>query len=189
MYRGSWRGPVSALTAHPSSSRRTHRVPKLGQRSIEHEPQSTQWKCLGWPSSSNFELVVYFGTWPWFLTSKFELNLGGQPTHFHGHFGTRVVKYLPLRIFDKNSILYESYIMSHKMLFMRYDAYDMHVFRQLKVHDKLRMKESSFSVAVIDSRSSRSLKINHTLNTNVHNNRPDITWRNQWWWRHQFITV
>ena len=65
--------------------------------------------------------------------------------------------------------------MSHKMLFMRYDAYDMHVFRQLKVHDKLRMRESSFPVVVIDSRSSRSLKINHTLNTNVHNNRPDIT--------------
>ena len=37
---------------------------------------------------------------------------------------------------------------------MRYDAYDMHVFSQLKVRDKLRMRESSFSVKVIDSRSS-----------------------------------
>ena len=34
--------------------------------------------------------------------------------------------------------------MSHKMLFMRYDAYDMHVFRQLKVHDKLRMGNRVF---------------------------------------------
>ena len=34
--------------------------------------------------------------------------------------------------------------MSHKMLFMRYDAYDMYVFRQLKVHDKLRMGNRVF---------------------------------------------
>ena len=34
--------------------------------------------------------------------------------------------------------------MSHEMLFMRYDTYDMHVFRQLKVHDKLRMGNRVF---------------------------------------------
>ena len=34
--------------------------------------------------------------------------------------------------------------MSHFMLFIRYDAYDMHVFRQLKVHDKLRMGNRVF---------------------------------------------
>ena len=34
--------------------------------------------------------------------------------------------------------------MSHEMLFIRYDTYDMHVFRQLKVHDKLRMGNRVF---------------------------------------------
>ena len=53
--------------------------------------------------------------------------------------------------------------MSHKMLFMRYDTYDMHVFRRLKVHDKLRMGESSFSVAVIDSRSSKVSRLTTPL--------------------------
>ena len=53
--------------------------------------------------------------------------------------------------------------MSHKMLFMRYDAYDMHVFRQLKVQDKLRMEESSFSVAVIDSKFKKSRRLTTPL--------------------------
>ena len=34
--------------------------------------------------------------------------------------------------------------MTHKMFFMRYDTFDMHVFRQLKVHDKLRMGNRVF---------------------------------------------
>lgn len=54
----------------------------------------------------------------------------------------------------------------------------MHVICMFSVSLKFAISKDAqieFSVKFIDSRSSRSLEINHTLNTNVHNNRPDTT--------------